>query len=90
SYMLALVAGLGALYALFLAAAPVRAFFDLSLLTAGQWFLALLSAALGLVIASVLWRLPYIQRLEAPDTEPAREPAPTHRPASAAGSADGA
>jgi magnesium-transporting ATPase (P-type) len=82
SYMLALVAGLGALYALFLAAAPVRAFFDLSLLTAGQWFLALLSAALGLVIASVLWRLPYIQRLEAPDTEPAREPAPTHRPAS--------
>jgi len=90
SYMLALVAGLGALYALFLAAAPVRAFFDLSLLTAGQWFLALLSAALGLVIASVLWRLPYIQRLEAPDTEPAREPAPTHRPASTAGSADGA
>jgi magnesium-transporting ATPase (P-type) len=90
SYMLALVAGLGALYALFLAAAPVRAFFDLSLLKAGQWFLALLSAALGLVIASLLWRLPYIQRLEAPATEPAREPAPTHEPASAAGSADGA
>ncbi len=88
SYMLALVAGLGALYALFLAAAPVRDFFDLSLLKAGQWFLALLSAALGLVIASVLWRLPYIQRLEAPDIEPTREPAPTHRPASAAGSGD--
>jgi hypothetical protein len=90
SYMLALVAGLGALYALFLAAAPVRHFFDLSLLKAGQWFLALLSAAIGLVIASLLWRLPYIQRLEAPAAEPAREPAPTHEPASAAGSADGA
>ncbi|MDQ2940518.1 MAG: HAD-IC family P-type ATPase [Actinomycetota bacterium] len=82
SYMLALVAGLGALYALFLAAGPVRDFFDLTLLSAGQWFLALLSAALGLVIASVIWRLPYIQRLEAPDIEPAGEPAPTHRPAS--------
>jgi cation-transporting ATPase E len=89
SYMLALVAGLGALYALFLAAAPVRHFFDLSLLKAGQWFLALLSAAIGLVIASLLWRLSYIQRLEAPAAEPAREPAPTHEPASAAGSTDG-
>jgi cation-transporting P-type ATPase E len=84
SYMLALVAGLGALYALSLAAAPVRDFFDLSLLTAGQWFLALLSAAVGLVVASVIWRLHYIQRLEAPDISPAGEPAPTHRPASAA------
>ena len=37
--MLALVAGLGALYALILAAAPVRYFFDLELLSAGQWFL---------------------------------------------------
>ncbi len=35
SYMLALVAGLGALYALFLAAGPVRDFFDLTLLKAG-------------------------------------------------------
>ena len=51
SYMLALIAGLGALYALFLAAAPVRDFFDLTLLKAGQWFLALLSAAAGLVLA---------------------------------------
>jgi hypothetical protein len=84
SYMLALVAGLGALYALSLSAAPVRDFFDLSLLTAGQWFLALLSAAVGLVVASVIWRLHYIQRLEAPDIQPAGEPAPTHRPASAA------
>jgi magnesium-transporting ATPase (P-type) len=82
SYMLALVAGLGALYALFLAAAPVRDFFDLTLLKAGQWFLALLSAAAGLVIASVLWRLPYIQRLEGPDLTPLEsdQPAPTHSP----------
>ena len=38
-----MVAGLGALYALVLAAAPVREFFDLELLSAGQWFLCLLS-----------------------------------------------
>ncbi len=84
SYMLALVAGLGALYALGLAAAPVRDFFGLSLLSAGQWFLALLSAAVGLVIASLLWRLPYIQRLEAPDIKAIADdlPPPTHRPAS--------
>jgi cation-transporting P-type ATPase E len=77
SYMLALVAGLGALYALFLAAKPVRDFFDLSLLRAGQWFLALFAAAAGLVIASVLWRLPYIQRLEEPEPEQAPEPPPS-------------
>jgi cation-transporting P-type ATPase E len=68
SYMLALVAGLGALYALILAAAPVRDFFEMSLLGASQWFLALLSAAVGLTIASVLWRLPQIEALEAPAT----------------------
>src|SRR5206468_8759780 len=67
SYMLALVAGLGALYALVLAAGPAREFFDLSLLDAAQWFLAMFSAALGLVIASVIWRLPAIQRLEEPE-----------------------
>jgi cation-transporting ATPase E len=83
SYMLALVAGLGALFALGLSAGPVRDFFDLTLLSAGQWFLALLSAAAGLVIASVIWRLPYIQRLEAPDMTPPGEPAPTHRPPTA-------
>jgi cation-transporting P-type ATPase E len=88
SYMLALVAGLGSLYALSLAAGPVRDFFDLTLLSAGQWFLALLSAAAGLVIASLIWRLHYIQRLEAPDIPPAGEPAPTHRPASAASGAE--
>jgi magnesium-transporting ATPase (P-type) len=82
SYMLALVAGLGALFALGLAAAPVRDFFDLELLSAGQWFLALLSVAVGLVLAAVAWRVPYIQRLEeASDTPaPSGGPGPTHEP----------
>jgi magnesium-transporting ATPase (P-type) len=66
SYMLAMVAGLGALYALFLAAAPVREFFELEILDATQWFLALLAAAIGLTIASVIWRLPQIEALEMP------------------------
>jgi cation-transporting P-type ATPase E len=70
SYMLALVAGLGALYALILAAAPVRDFFQMELLDATQWFLSLLAAAIGLTIASALWRLPAIERLEAPLAEP--------------------
>ncbi|HKI66728.1 MAG TPA: cation-translocating P-type ATPase [Solirubrobacterales bacterium] len=71
SYMLAMVAGLGALFALILAATPVRDFFEMSLLTSSQWFLALLCAAVGLTIASVLWRLPYIEGLEA--VSPAEE-----------------
>jgi cation-transporting P-type ATPase E len=66
SYMLAMVAGLGALFALILAAAPVRHFFEMSMLGAGQWFLALACAAVGLTIASLLWRLPQIEELEAP------------------------
>jgi magnesium-transporting ATPase (P-type) len=70
SYMLAMVAGLGALFALILAAAPVRDFFEMTLLTASQWFLALLCSAAGLTIASALWRLPQIERLEAPGYEP--------------------
>jgi cation-transporting P-type ATPase E len=65
SYMLAMVAGLGALYALMLAAAPVREFFELEILSATQWFLALLSAAIGLTIAALTWRLPIIERWEA-------------------------
>ncbi len=65
SYMLAMVAGLGALFALILATAPVREFFEMSLLTSSQWFLALLCAAVGLTIASALWRIPYIEGLEA-------------------------
>ncbi|HEX3262412.1 MAG TPA: cation-translocating P-type ATPase [Solirubrobacterales bacterium] len=75
SYMLAMVAGLGALYALILAAGPVRSFFDLELLSAGQWFLCLVNVAAGLVLAALAWRLPYIQMLEAPDAaEPQPEP----------------
>jgi cation-transporting P-type ATPase E len=80
SYMLAMIAGLGALFALGLAATPVRSFFGLELMSAGQWFLALLSVAVGLLVAAALWRLPYIQRLEEPEEVPAvdGEPAPTH------------
>jgi cation-transporting ATPase E len=75
SYMLAMVAGLGALYALILAAGPVRSFFDLELLSAGQWFLCLICVAAGLVVAALAWRLPYIQMLEAPTAgEPQPEP----------------
>jgi cation-transporting ATPase E len=70
SYMLALIAGLGALYALILAAAPIREFFEMELLGATQWFLALISAAVGLTIASLLWKLPQIEQLEAPPAEP--------------------
>jgi magnesium-transporting ATPase (P-type) len=73
SYMLALIAGLGALYALILAAAPVRDFFEMELLSSVQWFLAMLAAAVGLTIASVLWRLPQIERLEAPVEEADRK-----------------
>ena len=64
SYMLALVAALGALYALALAVEPLREFFELTQLGGGQLFLALLSAAGGLVLASAVWRLPAIERLE--------------------------
>jgi P-type E1-E2 ATPase len=82
SYMLALVAGLGALYALVLAAGPVREFFDLELLSAGQWFLSLLSVAVGLLVAAIVWRLPYIQALEAPaEARPADGAAPEVAPA---------
>jgi cation-transporting ATPase E len=73
SYMLAMVAGLGALFALILAAAPVRDFFEMTLLTASEWFLALLCSAIGLTIASLLWRLPQIERLESPGYEPVAE-----------------
>ncbi len=72
SYMLAMVAGLGALYALILAAAPVREFFEMELLSSTQWFLALLSVAIGLTIASLLWRLPQVEAWEAPVETPPR------------------
>jgi cation-transporting P-type ATPase E len=64
SYMLALVAALGALYALALAVEPLRHFFELTPLGGGQLFLSLLSAAGGLVLASAIWRLPAIEQLE--------------------------
>ncbi|HET7444005.1 MAG TPA: HAD-IC family P-type ATPase [Solirubrobacterales bacterium] len=70
SYMLALIAGLGALYALILAIAPVRDFFEMALLDSVQWFLAMLAAAVGLTIASVLWRLPAVEAWEAPAETP--------------------
>jgi magnesium-transporting ATPase (P-type) len=75
-YMLAMVAALGALYAAALAATPVREFFDLVIMSSGQWFLALLSAAIGLVLASVAWRLPAIERLEEPASATATGEAP--------------
>jgi cation-transporting P-type ATPase E len=83
SYMLALVAGLGALYAGILAVAPVRDFFDLVILSGGQWFLAVLCVAIGLGIAGAAWQLPYIQRLElaeGDELETNEGPAPTHTP----------
>jgi cation-transporting P-type ATPase E len=70
SYMLAMVAGLGALFAGILALAPLRQFFEMTLLDATQWFMALLSAAVGLTIASLLWRLPRIEQLEGPPETP--------------------
>ncbi len=60
-YMLALVVGLAALFAGILAIAPLRDFFEMELLSATEWFLALFSAAVGLTIASVLWKLPQIE-----------------------------
>jgi magnesium-transporting ATPase (P-type) len=82
SYMLALVAGLGAIFALILAAQPVRDFFELDLLSGGQWFLSLAFVALGLGLAGAAWRLPFVQRLELPAGEqPAADgPGPTHTP----------
>jgi hypothetical protein len=41
----------------------------------GQLFLALLSAAAGLVLASVVWRIPVIEQLE--DRPPPPDEAPT-------------
>jgi hypothetical protein len=64
SYMLALVAALGALYALALAVEPLRDFFELTQLAGGQLFLALLSAAVF-----VAW-LPVARRLRAQEEKP--------------------
>ena len=68
-YMLAMVAGLGALFAGILAVDPLREAAAMSFLTAVEWFIALLAAALGLVIASLLWRLPLFQEWESPSED---------------------
>jgi cation-transporting ATPase E len=65
-YMLVMIISLAAVFALILGIPAVRDFFEMTLLGSGQWFLALASAAIGLTIASLLWRLPQIERLEVP------------------------
>ena len=65
-YMLAMVAGLGALFAGILALDPLREVFEMTFLTAAQWFIALLAAAIGLTIASLMWRIPLFQEWESP------------------------
>lgn len=65
-YMLAMVAGLGALFAGILAIDPLRQVFEMAFLTAAQWFFALLASALGLTIASLMWRIPLFQEWESP------------------------
>jgi magnesium-transporting ATPase (P-type) len=68
--MLMMVIGLGALYAGILALPQLRDFFEMTVLSSSQWFLALLSAAIGLAIASLLWRLPAIEALGDPTIAP--------------------
>jgi magnesium-transporting ATPase (P-type) len=67
SNMLGMVMGLGGIYAGILALPFLREFFDLVLLGPGEWFLVFLSVAIGLAIASVMWKLPPIERLEVPE-----------------------
>ena len=67
SNMLAMVAALGAVFAGILAIPFLRDFFEMTLLSAPEWFLALFSAAAGLTIASLMWKLPFIERLEVPE-----------------------
>lgn len=66
-YMLVMVISLAAVFALILGIGPIRDFFDMVLLSSTQWFLALFSAAMGLIIASLMWKLPQIERLELPE-----------------------
>ena len=80
SNMLVLVLSLGGLFAGILALPPLRDFFEMEVLSSAQWFLALLSAAAGLAIASVLWRVPRIEAWGAPlspeaDSPPVQEQA---------------
>jgi cation-transporting ATPase E len=67
SNMLAMVLGLGGAYAGILALPFLRDFFDLVLLGPGEWFLVFLSVAIGLTIASLLWKVPQIERWEVPE-----------------------
>jgi len=76
-YMLVMVISLASVFALILGIGPVRDFFDLVLLNSTQWFLALFSAAVGLIIASLMWKLPQIERLEVPEERVEAEPAST-------------
>ena len=66
-YMLVMVISLASVFALILGIGPIREFFDLILLNSTQWFLALFSAAFGLIVASLMWKLPQIERLEMPE-----------------------
>jgi len=86
SNMLAMVAALGAAFAGILAIPFLRDFFDMVLLSAPEWFLALFSAAAGLTIASLLWKLPQIERLEVPEerAEASAKPDPPAGPDKAA------
>jgi cation-transporting P-type ATPase E len=67
SNMLGMVMALGGAYAGILALPFLRDFFDLVLLGPGEWFLVFLSVAIGLAIASAMWKLPPIERLEIPE-----------------------
>jgi magnesium-transporting ATPase (P-type) len=73
SNMLVLVLSLGGLFAGILALPPLRDFFEMEVLSSAQWFLALLSAAAGLAIASLLWRVPQIEAWGAPVSPEAAE-----------------
>jgi len=67
SNMLGMVMALGGAYAGILALPFLREFFDLVLLGPGEWFLVFLSVAIGLAIASAMWKIPQIERLEVPE-----------------------
>jgi cation-transporting ATPase E len=67
SNMLAMVLGLGGVYAGILALPFLRDFFDLVLLGPGEWFLVFASVAIGLTISSLLWKVPQIEALEVPE-----------------------
>ena len=72
-----MVLALAGVYAGIIAITPVREFFEIDLISSVQWFLSLLAAAIGLTIASVIWRLPQIEALEVPgEAAPVVPPSP--------------